>query len=79
MDELEKEEETRTQAGYYDDSDEEEDEETKNIQHLAAKIREKKKIMKVRAFICLFTPALLMSSLIKEWVLFEIEMISIWI
>ncbi|CAL8109489.1 unnamed protein product [Orchesella dallaii] len=47
LEELEKEEETRMQAGYYDDTDEEEDEETKNIHGLALKIREKKKIMKI--------------------------------
>jgi len=47
LEELEKEEETRMQAGYYDDTDEEEDEETKNIRRLASKIREKKKIMKI--------------------------------
>lgn len=48
LEELEKEEEMREKAGFYDNSDEEEDEETKNIRGLAAKIREKKKIMKVK-------------------------------
>jgi nucleolar GTP-binding protein len=48
LEELEREEELREQAGYYDDTDEEEDEETSNIKQLASQIREKKKIMKVR-------------------------------
>jgi len=47
---LEKEEELREQAGYYDDTDEEEDEDSTNIRQLAAQIREKKKIMKVCDF-----------------------------
>jgi nucleolar GTP-binding protein len=47
LEELEKEEETRAQAGYYDDSEEEEDDEVKNIRGLAAKIREKKKLMRI--------------------------------
>lgn len=47
MEELEREEELREEAGYYDDTDEEEDEEGENIKQLASQIREKKKIMKV--------------------------------
>jgi len=47
LEELEKEEELREQAGYYDDTDEEEDEETINTRELASQIREKKKIMRV--------------------------------
>jgi nucleolar GTP-binding protein len=47
LEDLEKEEDLREQAGYYDDTDEEVDEETINIQQLASQIREKKKIMKV--------------------------------
>jgi len=47
LEELEKEEEIRERAGYYDDSDEEEDDEVKSIRGLAAKIREKKKLMRI--------------------------------
>jgi len=39
---LEKEEELREEAGFYDDDEESEDEEAKDIRKLAAKIREKK-------------------------------------
>jgi len=39
---LEKEEELREEAGFYDDEEESEDEEAKDIRQLAAKIREKK-------------------------------------
>ncbi|XP_061164106.1 GTP-binding protein 4-like [Saccostrea echinata] len=45
LDELEKEEEMREQAGYYDNESEEEDEEMKNIRKTARKIREKRKII----------------------------------
>ncbi|XP_062580603.1 GTP-binding protein 4-like [Saccostrea cucullata] len=45
LDELEKEEEMREQAGYYDNESEEEDEEMKSIRKTARKIREKRKII----------------------------------
>jgi len=44
---LEREEELREQAGYYNDSDEEEDDDERHIKKLATKIREKKKLMKI--------------------------------
>lgn len=45
LDELEKEEEMREQAGYYDNESEEEDDEMKEIRKAARKIREKRKII----------------------------------
>lgn len=45
LDELEKEEEMREQAGYYDNESEEEDDEMKEIRKTARKIREKRKII----------------------------------
>jgi len=45
---LEREEELREKAGFYDDSENEDDEEMHEVQRLAMKIREKKKIMAVR-------------------------------
>lgn len=45
LDELEKEEEMREQAGYYDNKSEEEDDEMKEIRKTARKIREKRKII----------------------------------
>jgi len=47
LEELEKEEDIRELAGYYDTDEEEEDDEVKNIRGLAAKIREKKKLMRI--------------------------------
>jgi len=38
----------REKAGFYDDSENEDDEEMHEVQRLAMKIREKKKIMAVR-------------------------------
>lgn len=45
LDELEKEEEMREQAGYYDNESEEEDDEMKEIRKTARKIREKRNII----------------------------------
>lgn len=45
LDELEKEEEMREQAGYYDNESEEEDDEMKEIRKTARKIREKRSII----------------------------------
>lgn len=45
LDELEKEEEMREQAGYYDNESEEEDEEMKEIRKTARQIREKRQII----------------------------------
>lgn len=45
LDELEKEEELREKAGYYDDSEEEEDETMKDIRRTASKIREKRMLI----------------------------------
>lgn len=45
LEELEKEEELREQAGFYNDEEESEDEETRQMRETANKIREKKKLM----------------------------------
>ncbi|XP_065574535.1 GTP-binding protein 4-like [Artemia franciscana] len=51
LEELEREEELRVNAGVYASESEEEDEEMAEISRLASKIREKKKIMKVEAIV----------------------------
>ncbi|GFW46401.1 nucleolar GTP-binding protein 1 [Trichonephila clavipes] len=47
LDELDKEEELREAAGFYDESESEDDEEKRNIRMLARKIREKKKLKRM--------------------------------
>ncbi|GFR19587.1 nucleolar GTP-binding protein 1, partial [Trichonephila clavata] len=47
LDKLDKEEELREAAGFYDESESEDDEEKRNISMLARKIREKKKLMRM--------------------------------
>ncbi|KAF8764562.1 Nucleolar GTP-binding protein 1 like protein [Argiope bruennichi] len=49
LDKLEKEEELRESAGFYDESESEDDDEKRNIRMLARKIREKKGVMKIES------------------------------
>ncbi|GFY47971.1 nucleolar GTP-binding protein 1, partial [Trichonephila inaurata madagascariensis] len=47
LDKLDKEEELREAAGFYDESESEDDEEKRNVRMLARKIREKKKLLRM--------------------------------